>query len=181
MQEKYLTCLTLSCLYLAAETENCKIDVNSLLTVSHSRCTARDVLRMANIVKEKIKNVQGTMTTTANFLKIYLDIFKCVTKQWEHIISKQLIQIQEGMLILLEVLLSDSTTAFFKSSVLALIVFQMEVEKIMAVGLPNKSVYFLGEVLQFLTITREIQLKCKVRILIVLVTLISHSYCIFTE
>ncbi|KAF7286959.1 hypothetical protein GWI33_002807 [Rhynchophorus ferrugineus] len=163
VQEKYLTCLTLSCLYLAAETENCKIDVNKLLTVSHSRCTARDVLRMANIVKEKIKSAQGTMTTPSNFLDIYLDIFKYVTEQWEHIISKELTQIKENMLILLEVLLSDSTTAFFKSSVLALIVFQIEVDKIMSVGLPNKSVYFLGEVLQFLTTVREIQLKCKIK------------------
>lgn len=164
VQEKFLRCLTLSCLHLASENENCKIDVNHLVKISQSKCTIRDVLRMANIVKEKIKKPEGDrVTTPAEFLKLYLEVFNCVTKQWEHIIKRDLILIKERMLILLEVLLSDSTTAFFRPSVMALIVFQNEVEKIMAQGLPNKSVYFLGEVLQFLSIVREIQLKCKIK------------------
>lgn len=164
VQEKFLRCVTLSCLYLAAEVENCKIDVNRLVTISQSKCTVRDVIRMAKIVKEKIKNPAGEKPTTpAEFLQIYIDIFKCVTKQWEHIITRDLIQIRERMLILLEVLLSDSSTAYFRPSAMALVVFQTEVEKIMAQGLPNKSVYFLGEVLQFLSIVREIQLKCKIK------------------
>lgn len=164
VHEKFLKCVTLSCLYLAAEIENCKIDVNNLVKISQSKCTVRDVLRMANIVREKLKNsAGGKPTTSADFLKIYINIFKSVTKQWEHIITRDLIQIRERMLILLEVLLSDSTTAYFRPSAMALIVFQCEVEKIMAQGLPNKSVYFLGEVLQFLSIVREIQLKCKIK------------------
>lgn len=164
VQEKFLRCLTLSCLYLATESESCKVDVNHLVKISQSKCTSKDVLRMANIVKEKIKTPGAERATTpGDFLKIYIEIFKCVTKQWEHIINRDLIVIRERMLILLEVLLADSTTAYFRPSAMALIVFQSEVEKIMSQGLPNKSVYYLGEVLQFLSIIREIQLKCKVR------------------
>ncbi|XP_030748338.1 cyclin G [Sitophilus oryzae] len=164
VQEKFLKCLTLSCLYLAADTENSKINVDNLVKISQSKCTSRDVVRMAIIVKEKTKNPEGSKATTpSDFLKIYLEILKFFTNQWEHIISRDMFQIRENMLILLEVLLSDSSTAYFRSSALALIIFQMEVEKIMAKGLPNKSLYFLGEVLQFLSIVREIQLKCKIR------------------
>lgn len=164
VQEKFLRCVTLSCLYLAAENESCKVDVNYVVKISQSKCTSGDVLRMANIVKEKIKTPGGEKPTTpADFLKIYIDIFKCVTSHWEHIMTRDLIQIRERMLILLEVLLADSNTAYFRPAALALIVFQGEVEKIMAQGLPNKSVYYLGEVLQFLTIIREIQLKCKIK------------------
>jgi len=164
VQEKFLKCLTLSCLHLASKNEACKVDIRHLVKIADSKCTLQDVLRMSNIVKEKIKMVGNQKpTTSADFLQIYIEIFMCVTKRWDHIIAKDLIQIVERMLVLLEVLLADSSTAYLRASAIALIVFQSEVEKIMAQGLPNKSVYYLGEVLQFLSMVREIQLKCKIK------------------
>ncbi|KAL1492834.1 hypothetical protein ABEB36_011016 [Hypothenemus hampei] len=164
VQEKYLKCLTLSCLHLANETEICQIDVNQLVKVTQSKCKSSDVLRMANIVKDKIKtHITNPPTTPADFLTLYIEILKHVAQKWEHIITKDLNQVKEKMLISLEVLLASSNTAYYRSSFLALIVFQNEIEKILAQGLPNKSVYYLGEVLQFLFVIREIQLKCKIK------------------
>ncbi|XP_050314907.1 cyclin-G2-like [Anthonomus grandis grandis] len=164
VQEKFLKCVTISCLYLAMENDKVKCDMNHLVKISQSECTARDVERMMNIIKEKIKTEPGDeIVTPADFLQIYIDIFQCVTEKWEHFVNKEVTEIKERMLILIEVLLSNSSTAYIRSSVMALIVFHSEVEKIMAQGLPNKSVFYLGEVLQFLSVIREIQLKCKIK------------------
>lgn len=163
VQEKFLRCLTLSCLQLAIEKSNLKIDVDQLVKISQSKCSSGDVIRMTNIVREKVRVFDDEKpVTAADFLRMYVEILKCMkTEQWELII-KDVNEIWEKMLVLLEVLLTDSATAYLRSSALALVVFQREVEKIMSHYLPNKSVLCLNEVVQFLSIIREIQLKCKV-------------------
>ncbi|XP_066158337.1 cyclin G [Euwallacea fornicatus] len=164
VQDKFLRCLTLSCLHIAIEQESHNVDVARLVKVSQSKCTSCDVLRMADIVKKKIQIKEDkNPITPVDFLDIYIKFFINVTNHWEHIVRKGLNQIKERMYILLEVLLADSNTAYFQSSTIALIVFQNEAEKIMSQGLPNKSVYYLGEVLEFLSVIREIQLKCKLK------------------
>ncbi|XP_060536994.1 uncharacterized protein LOC132708598 isoform X2 [Cylas formicarius] len=158
-QRKFLFCLV-----IAADTENQIIDVDYLVKISQGKCTSRDVLRMAKIVKEKLKLVDKCKPTTVeDFFKIYLEVFTYLTRKWEHIISRNLLQIKEHMLTRLEVLLADSSTAFYRSSLLALVLFRLEVENLMAHGLPKKSVYFLGEFLHFFTIIWEIQSICKVK------------------
>ncbi|CAG9759361.1 unnamed protein product [Ceutorhynchus assimilis] len=161
VQEKYLKCITLSCLHLALTNSCDQVDVNHLVKISQSKCTSGDVIRMSKIIKEKLKS--PPVKTAVDFLEIYIEVLKYISTQWEHIIKKDLNSIKQRMLILLEVLLANSNTAYLRPAAIALIVFQREVEKIMAVGLPNKSVYFLGEVLQFLATVREIQLKCKIK------------------
>lgn len=148
---------------MAIEKSNLKIDVDQLVKISQSKCSSGDVIRMTNIVREKVRVFDDEKpVTAADFLRMYVEILKCMkTEQWELII-KDVNEIWEKMLVLLEVLLTDSATAYLRSSALALVVFQREVEKIMSHYLPNKSVLCLNEVVQFLSIIREIQLKCKV-------------------
>lgn len=162
VQEKYLKCLTLSCLKLAAQDEQCEIDLKKIIKVSNYKFSATDVTRLSNIVKEKIKVPGGTTPVTpANFLKIYIEAIEHFMKQWEYF-KTNTEAIRERMFVSLEIVLADNATAFYRSSVLALLVLHTEIDKISR-RLPNKCFFVLGEVLQLWSIIKEFQLQCKIK------------------
>ncbi|KAG5892867.1 hypothetical protein JTB14_032591 [Gonioctena quinquepunctata] len=158
VQDKYLSCVTISCFYIAILEKKINIDVNQLVSISQSKCTASDMTRMAGIIKEKIKlENMGRVTTAADILLIFLDILDCVDPTYRQELKN------EQLLTRLEVLLADSSCAFFRSSTLALALLKLEIEKMMTQAIAAKSVYLIGEFIHLLAMIRDIQVTCKIK------------------
>ncbi|KAJ8923526.1 hypothetical protein NQ315_010104 [Exocentrus adspersus] len=165
VQEKYLNCLTVSCFYLAAEKEGYTVDTNQLVAISKNFCM-NDLNRMIKIVKEKLKldNSDNNRTTTcADFLVIYLEVLECVTTHW--MVDYQINEIlkKEQLLTRLEILLANNSCAFFRSSVLALVLLKLELEKLLTQAVANKSMHSIGELIQLIGILLELQISCKIK------------------
>ncbi|CAH1153329.1 unnamed protein product [Phaedon cochleariae] len=160
VQEKYLNCATISCFYLGVNKENVNIDLNQLVTISQSKCSVSDMLRMAGIIKDKLKVETGNqrLTTSADILMIYLDIFDCIDPLY-----REKFKIEE-LLTRLEVLLADNYCAFFRSSTLALCLLKFEIEqRMMTEAITRKSVILFGEFIHLLAKIRDIQVTCKIK------------------
>lgn len=160
VQEKYLACVTISCFHLALMNENVNINVKELLSISQNKFSIKDVLRMSNIIREKLKveNKTINITTCADILKIYLDILDYAKSSYRELMQK------DQLLTRLEVLLSDSSCAFFRSSTLSLALLKLEVDKKMQQAIASKSVSQVGELLHVLAVIREIQVSCKIKL-----------------
>lgn len=79
MKEKFLACLSVSCLYLSASME--KIDVNpqKLVTISQSKCSVKDLQRMCDIIKKKlgVDNNERPITVL-DYLNMFMKIIDSV-------------------------------------------------------------------------------------------------------
>nr|XP_023020763.1 cyclin G [Leptinotarsa decemlineata] len=160
VQEKCLSCVTISCFYIATLRENINIDVNQLVSISQSKCSVADMTRMAGIIKDKLKlenHNNGRLTTCADILLIFLDILNCIDSTFRQQLK------DEQLLTRLEVLLADSNCAFFRSSTLALALLRLEIEKVMTQAIAVKKVYKIGEFIHLLAMIRDIQVKCKIK------------------
>lgn len=156
--------MTVSCFYVAEEKEGCNVDANQLVAISRNFCL-NDLNRMVKIVKGKLKlenNDNNRTTTCADFLIIYLEVLEYITSRL--MVSYQINEIlkKEQLLTRLEILLANNSCAFFRSSTLALVLLKLEVEKLLTQAIANKSVHFIGDLIQLLGILRELQFTCKV-------------------
>lgn len=165
VQEKYLNCLTVSCFYVAAEKEGCNVDPNQLVAISRN-FSINDLNRMVKIVKEKLKldnNDNNRTTTCADFLVIYLEVIEYITSLWLVGYEMDDILNKEQLLTRLEILLANNSCAFFRSSILALVLLKLELEKLLTQAIANKSMHLIGELIQLLGILRELQYTCKIK------------------
>ncbi|XP_018569406.1 cyclin G [Anoplophora glabripennis] len=165
VQEKYLNCLTVSCFYVAAEKEGCNVDANQLVAISKNFCM-NDLNRMVKIVKEKLKldnNDHNRTTTCADFLIIYLEVLEYIMSRWMVGYRVDEVLKKEQLLTRLEILLANNSCAFFRSSVLALVLLKFEIEKLLTQAIANKSMHLIGDLIQLLGILRELQFTCKIK------------------
>lgn len=80
VKEKFLACLSVSCLYLAAAIEKIDVDPQKLVTISQSKCTVKDLQRMCDIIKKKlgVENNERPITVL-DYLNIFMKIIDDVT------------------------------------------------------------------------------------------------------
>ncbi|KAJ8934890.1 hypothetical protein NQ314_013170 [Rhamnusium bicolor] len=166
VQEKYIRCLAISCIHAAAEKEGYSLDDHKLEAASRNVCSIRDMLRMSDIVKEKLRyfiNIYDRSATCADFLTIFLEVLEYISRRWEVRLHASEVLKKDQLLVRLEVLLSDSRSAYFRSSILALVLIKLELEGLMAQAVSSRSMYFVGELIQLLAAIRELQLTCKIK------------------
>lgn len=162
---KYLKCLTVSCFYLAAKKNNFNINTSQLINISQSKCSVKDMHRMSDIVLNKLnlKDHETNITTSYDFMKIYFDILEYLSDQWnDDTIFKKTILQKENLLNRLITIISDSSCAFYKPSVLSFALIKNEFDKFMAQTKKENILNRLKDIYNFLTVLAQLQLTCEV-------------------
>lgn len=168
VHERFLKVLKLSCLFIAAEMEKYNLDPKRLVKVSQTKCTVADLLRMTNALRLKLKiTTSDQLVTSEDFLEIYLSMFDYVTTKWESdLILKNVLNNKEKLLNYLQFVLSDSSCAFYRPSIVAMAILQYVVEKCMTENRrddSSKNANFIGEILDLLTVINRLQCICKIK------------------
>ncbi|CAH0562361.1 unnamed protein product [Brassicogethes aeneus] len=160
VQERYLKCVTISCFYVAATNAGYDVDKLQLVNVSQSKCSVNDMLRMAEKVEQKLKIGNADIPSTcADFLDIYVDILEMVTTVCD---APFVFATRETLLTRLEVLMTDHRCAFYRPSMLALALVQIEIERQMG-EMSEKSLYYLQDMVNVFVVIAEIQHTCQIR------------------
>lgn len=82
VQERFLSCVSISCVYLGAEIHKCKINVYNLVTISQSKCSIKDVKRMSDIIRKKLDLDAGEQPITVfNYLNVILRVMEGAASQ----------------------------------------------------------------------------------------------------
>ncbi|KAJ8983072.1 hypothetical protein NQ317_007114 [Molorchus minor] len=166
VKPRYLNCLTLACFFCAAEKADIPIDVTQLVTVSQHNCSIQDMIRMTELVKNKLylrSNFNSPMTTCEDFLNLFLKILDYVSTRWEGKLHSSELLNPAKLLTRLEVLITSSSCAFFSSSTLVLALLKLELEKYLSQALFTRSMYFVGQLIQFLSVIFELQTRCNIK------------------
>ncbi|KAJ8951947.1 hypothetical protein NQ318_013615 [Aromia moschata] len=164
LQEKYFDCLALACFHWALLKNGYNINVTQLVKISQVECSVRDVLRMANIVKEKLNlrinedDENDRIATCGDFLTIFLEVLEYVSTNWTFRLHSSKILETEKLMTRLEVLMTNTYCVCFRASALALVLLKLELEKFLPQAV--SSTYYGGELLQFLGIIHELQIIC---------------------
>lgn len=81
-KQKHMACISVSAFYIAAIQRMQSIDADHLVSISQCRCTAKDLRRMSNVIREKLQWAPGTQpTTTLTFLRLFNNMFHAIAKQ----------------------------------------------------------------------------------------------------
>lgn len=79
MKEKFLACLSVSCLHLSTSIQ--KIDVNpqKLVTISQSKCSVKDLQRMCDIIRKKlgVENNERPITVF-DYLNLFMKVMDSI-------------------------------------------------------------------------------------------------------
>ncbi|KAL0112730.1 hypothetical protein PUN28_012180 [Cardiocondyla obscurior] len=120
-KQKHIACISVSAFYIAAIQRMHSIDANHLISVSQCRCTADDLRRMSEVIRNKLEWAPGTQPTTAlTFLRLFNNIFHAVAKQM-HLGDVYTSIVKESELILrLEMVACDGNCTSLRPSEVAL-------------------------------------------------------------
>lgn len=79
MKEKFLACLSVSCLHLSASIQKIDVDPQKLVTISQSRCSVKDLQRMCDIVRKKlgVDNNEHPVTVL-DYLNLFMRVMDSV-------------------------------------------------------------------------------------------------------
>jgi len=81
-RQKHMACISVSAFYIAAIQRMQSIDAEHLISISQCRCTADDLRRMSEVIRNKLEWAPGTEPTTAlTFLQLFNKMFHAVAKQ----------------------------------------------------------------------------------------------------
>lgn len=152
----------MACFSLAASREGANIDHKKLVAISQTKFTVHDLQRMVGIIKDKTKLEDKNLTTPADFLDIFLNILEYAISCWG---NNKLIDIlaKERLLTRLEVLMTDHSCAFFRSSSIALVLLKIEIERILSLAVATKALHVFRDLLcRLIVIMWEIHYACKV-------------------
>ncbi|RZC40022.1 cyclin-G2 [Asbolus verrucosus] len=162
VQEKYLPCLSVSCFNVAAANHGFKINTSQLVMLSQSKCSVKDMERMSTIITQKLNLENLNDCNPLDLFKIYMDIFKYIAVQFKtEALLNRMLQWQQ-LCTRLEVLICDSSCAFYKPSVLALAFIHFEMERFLSREIPKKSNYYSMEMFYILAVMIELQSLCKI-------------------
>lgn len=83
-RQKHMACISVSAFYIAALQRMQSIDADHLVSISQCRCTADDLRRMSEVIRNKLEWAPGTQpTTTLTFLRLFNNMFHAVAKQMQ--------------------------------------------------------------------------------------------------
>ncbi|XP_072401834.1 cyclin G [Diabrotica undecimpunctata] len=150
--EKYLKCLAFACFFIAAREDQLDIPLSTLIYMARCNFTFQDVLRMVDVVTNKLQ-LGSKITTIGDILRLYIKFLKSCHSTVSEILD------EEELLTKLGVLLTDSSCAFFRPSVLAFTLLRFEVDKQLSHSI-NKKANF-GDVIHTLAVMKELQLRCE--------------------
>ncbi|KAL6261251.1 hypothetical protein P5V15_008774 [Pogonomyrmex californicus] len=121
-RQKHMACISVSSFYLAAIQRMQSIDAEHLVSISQCRCTADDLRRMAEVIRNKLEWAPGTQpTTTLTFLQLFNNMFYAVAKQM-HLGDVYTSIVKESELILrLEMVACNGNCASLRPSEVALV------------------------------------------------------------
>lgn len=180
MQERFLTCVSISCLYLAAETHKSKINICNLLTISQSKCSSKDIKRMGDIIRKKLDLESGEQPITVfNYLNTILRVMEKASLQANikqvcnrvlqvsfsnlhiyivNLLMQYLFSQKKILIRRLEVLMSNSLCASERPSMIVLGLIQSEIEKFISTDskLLRTSEYSMG-VLQLIKVVVDLK------------------------
>lgn len=130
VQTKHIPCVAVSSFYIAGDLLGEHINPDDLVNISQSKCTSRDLQRMANIIKDKLNiNANNIPTTALPFLRFYNKLFKAVAEKlklgdlYDRIINEQEMYMQ------LEIIACDVQCTGDLPSVVALALIFIQIEK----------------------------------------------------
>lgn len=161
VQQRYLTCLVISCMNVASNLHHYNIDPKILVSISQSKCSVKDMDRMSEIIKQKLDLGNGkVLTNVLDYLNQFLDLLETVAHQF-HIKSVSNVGLEkEELLCHLEVIMCDSQCASAKPAVIALALIQNEFERFMSCAISDTLSYHSFELLQLFTTVVDLQLIC---------------------
>lgn len=121
-RQKHMACISVSAFYIAAIQRMQSVDADHLVSVSQCRCTADDLRRMSEVIRNKLEWAPGTQpTTTLTFLRLFNNMFHAVAKQM-HLGDVYTSIIKESELILrLEMVACNGNCTSLRSSEVALV------------------------------------------------------------
>ncbi|KAG5329959.1 CCNG2 protein, partial [Acromyrmex charruanus] len=121
-RQKHMACISVSAFYIAAIQRMQSIDAEHLISISQCRCTADDLRRMSEVIRNKLEWAPGTEPTTAlTFLQLFNKMFHAVAKQM-HLGDVYINIVKESELILrLEMVACDGSCASLRLSEVALV------------------------------------------------------------
>jgi len=161
VQRRYLACLVVSCLYIAADIYQCNIDPKSLVTISQSKCSVKDMERMTEIIRKKLDlGADKPLMSVLSYLTHFRGLLESVAAQFRIKSLFDMMLKTEVLLTHLEVIICDSECASAKPAVVALALIQAEIERFLSNEIPGKSSYYSFEMLQLLTTVVDLQLIC---------------------
>ncbi|XP_035615074.1 cyclin-G2-like [Oncorhynchus keta] len=131
VQPKYLACVGISCLHIAAKAveEDCNLSsTNELIRISQCNCTVSDLTRMEKIVSEKL-NFQLKTITALTFLHLYHGITSAYTSDLKEALNLDILEVQ------LKACLCRIAFSKAKPSVLALSLLTQEIEAMQSVDM----------------------------------------------
>lgn len=152
VRQKFLACVTISCLKIATEIHRFQIKTSNLVNISQSKCKVQDVERMSDIIRSKLELETLTEPVTAyNFLALFLRFFDTLAAQLDlKALSSRMLQ-KKVLVRRLEVVMSNSNCATESPSIIALGLIHTEIERFMEAEIPSKSPYYSVEMLKFIT------------------------------
>ncbi|XP_055623848.1 cyclin G [Toxorhynchites rutilus septentrionalis] len=82
VRPKHMACISVSSFYLAVKQYNGQqLDADHLVAISQCRCTARDLVRMADVVANKLGvQMNSPPVTSLSFIRLFYYIFKSAAK-----------------------------------------------------------------------------------------------------
>ncbi|KAJ8402125.1 hypothetical protein AAFF_G00373600 [Aldrovandia affinis] len=131
IQPKHLSCITISCLHMAAKVveEECNISsTHDLIRISQCKFTISDLNRMENIISEKL-NFKCKAVTALTFLHLYHEVTLLHTSERKDSVSLDKLEAQ------LKACLCRIVFSKAKPSVLALSLLAQEIEAIQSVDM----------------------------------------------
>jgi len=82
VHERFLACISISCLYTAAEIHKCNVNAAYLITLSQTKCSIKDMHRMCDIIRKKLDvEPREQPVTVYTYLNLFLRIYDCYTAQ----------------------------------------------------------------------------------------------------
>lgn len=167
---KFLSCVTVSCFYLAATRHETHLTAAQLVSISQSKCSVKDMHRMADIITHKLhlKNDETRIITAFDFLQIYFDILEHLADQFDDVLFQQTVLQRSHLMSRLVAIVSDSSCAFYKPSVLAFALIRREFDQFFAQSTTEIKLSRFKEIYNFVTVLAHLQLTCDVRVCVCL-------------
>lgn len=164
VKEKFLACLSVSCLHISAAIQNIEINSSKLVTISQSKCSVKDLQRMSDIVQKKLGiECSDHPLTVLDYMNLFLKVFDSVAAEiqirplYSTDLKKELLARR------LEIIMTDSVCASYRPTVVALSLIQTEIEWCQASNIPPGTTCYSVEMLQLLSIVLNLQHLCMVR------------------
>lgn len=164
VQERFLACLIVSCLHVAASLRKINLDPQKLVTISQSKCSVKDLERMSDIVKQKLGIEDSELPITVlDFLYMFMKVMDSVVPErfrikpvYENLAKK------EFLVKRLEVVMANSVCASYRPTIVALSLLQTDIEFTYDSCIPSGYVYYSIEALHMLSCILNLQPMCKV-------------------